>query len=408
MKDLLALIDVPAMILLLVQLPASLQFIGRLIKFPQKHPSIQKHSFTHDMDGSVSIVIPTLNEALRIGPLLKGLRSQGGEVREIIVVDSKSHDGTIELVEAAQQDDPRFRLIDDKSLPENWVGRPWALHTGYLHSSKDSEWILGMDADTEPEPDLVASLVKTTENLGYDMVSVSPKFILRHPGEFLLQPALLMTLIYRFFPNNSSNDHPERILANGQCFLCRRKVLSSIQGYNEARSSFCDDVTLARHIASQGYKVGFLDGAEFLKVRMYEGALETWKEWGRSLDLKDASSTSRLLKDLYLLTVLQGVPIIVILSSFFIALNSFLVGLNILLIMIRIMMLFAISPSYDLKVGSGAFLFWLSPIADPIAVIRIFLSSIKSPTEWRGRKYNNKLPAMEVSPYKGIFRKDYP
>lgn len=388
MKDLLTINHIPALILVMAQLPASLQFMWSLIKCPRKHLSIQIHSYTADIVGSVSIVVPTLNEALRIGPLLKGLSSQGKEVREIIVVDSNSQDGTIELVEAARLKDSRFSLITDETLPENWVGRPWALHTGYLHSSNESEWMLGMDADTEPEPALVVNLLKTAENLGYDMVSVSPKFVLNYPGEFLLQPALLMTLIYRFFPIDQASDRTDKTMANGQCFLCRRSVLASVQGYLKASSSFCDDVTLARYIASQGFKVGFLDGAELLKVRMYEGALETWKEWGRSLDLKDASSTARLFKDLYILSAIQGVPIIVVIVSLFYTLHPLLLGLNLLLLLIRILMLFAIRPSYDLKKGKGAFLFWLSPMADPIAVFRIFLSSIKSPKQWRGRKYN--------------------
>jgi len=386
MKDLLSFNYISALILVIAQLPASLQFMWSLLKCPRKHHSIQIHSFTADIISSVSIVVPTLNEALRIGPLLKGLSTQGKEVREIIVVDSNSQDGTIELVEEARLKDSRFRLITDESLPENWVGRPWALHTGYLQISAESEWMLGMDADTEPEPALVASLLKTAEKFGYDMVSVSPKFVLRYPGEFLLQPALLMTLIYRFFPID--NPKNEKIMANGQCFLCRRSVLASVQGYLKASTSFCDDVTLARYIATQGYSVGFLDGAELLKVRMYEGALETWKEWGRSLDLKDASSTTGLFKNLYLLSAIQGVPIIVVIMSFFYTVHPLLLGLNLLLLMIRMMMLFAISTSYDLKSGRGSFLFWLSPMADPIAVLRIFLSSIRSPKQWRGRKYN--------------------
>ena len=60
--------------------------------------------------------------------------------------------------------------------------------------------------------------------------------------------------------------------------------------------------------------MGFLDGAKVLKVRMYEGALETWKEWGRSLDLKDASSRAQVWGDLWLLSAVQGLPILVLLS----------------------------------------------------------------------------------------------
>jgi len=53
---------------------------------------------------------------------------------------------------------------------------------------------------------------------------------------------------------------------------------------------FCDDVTLARNVAALGSRWAFR-WRKVLKVRMYEGAAQTWKEWGRSLDLKDASSS---------------------------------------------------------------------------------------------------------------------
>jgi dolichol-phosphate mannosyltransferase len=187
-------------------------------------------------------------------------------------------------------------------------------------------------------------------------------------------------------------------MANGQCFLCRRSVLSQVDGYTSARSSFCDDVTLARNIAASGFKVGFLDGAKVLKVRMYEGAVETWEEWGRSLDLKDASSPAQLGGDLWLLLSVQALPLPIVLSYVFLSpllLYSpapllVLVGLNIFLIAIRFALLLAIAPSYDRTKAKGSWLFWLSPLADPLAVLRIFLSAFRTPTRWRGRSYGRQ------------------
>ncbi|MBD2571224.1 2'-O-glycosyltransferase CruG [Anabaena lutea] len=382
-----------SLLLLLIQVPATAILLSRLLKGPRRHPPIQPEQPTLDILGSVSVVVPTLNEALRISPLLAGLSRQSYEVREIIVVDSKSQDGTPDLVKAAQQKDPRFRLMTDDPLPSGWVGRPWALHNGFLFSSEGSEWFLGMDADIQPHPGLVASLVNTANAEGYDLVSLSPQFILKYPGECWLQPALLMTLLYRFDPTGIYTEQPERVMANGQCFLCRRSVLGAVSGYSSAKGSFCDDVTLARHIAAQGFKVGFLDGAKVLKVRMYEGAMETWKEWGRSLDLKDASSRAQIWGDLWLLSAVQGLPILILLG--FLPLLPLppllplhlLWGLNIFLLIIRFALLLAIAPSYDRNSAKGGWLFWLSPLADPLAVLRIFLSAFHTPREWRGRKY---------------------
>ncbi|TBR59552.1 glycosyltransferase [Mastigocladus laminosus UU774] len=396
MIDWFSIISTFSLLVLLIQVPAIAILLSRLLKGPLRHPPVTPQNPTPDILGSVSVVVPTLNEALRISPLLNGLSRQSYEVREIIVVDSNSQDGTPDLVKAAQQQDPRFRLITDDPLPPTWVGRPWALHNGFLHSCEASEWFLGMDADTQPSPGLVAGLVKTAIAQGYDLISLSPQFILKYPGECWLQPALLMTLLYRFDPAGINTQQPERVMANGQCFLCRRSVLAAVSGYTSAKSSFCDDVTLARHIATSGFKVGFLDGSKVLKVRMYEGAMETWKEWGRSLDLKDASSRTQLWADLWVLTSTQALPILLILSYLLFSPHLpfspnpplVLLGLNLFLLVVRFGMLLAIAPCYDRTQSMGGWLFWLSPLADPLAVVRIFLSAISTPRQWRGRNYH--------------------
>jgi dolichol-phosphate mannosyltransferase len=387
---------------LLFQGTATPILLSRLLRGPRRCPPLEPKIPTAEQLGKVSIIVPTLNEVDRIEPCLAGLSRQSYEVREILVVDSNSQDGTQETVKATAAKDPRFRLITDDPLPLGWIGRPWALHTGFLHSSVESEWVLGIDADTQPQAGLVASLLAAAEAGDYDLLSLSPQFILQYPGEWWLQPALLVTLLYRFNPAGVKAQLPGRVMANGQCFLCRRSVLQQLGGYASAANSFCDDVTLARHAASQGFQVGFLDGAKVIRVRMYEGAVETWREWGRSLDLKDATSAAQLWADLGLLVMVQGLPLpaaILLLSSLVLG-YSFptsiaAAGLNLFLLLIRFALLVAIAPSYTCssQFAPASWLFWLSPLADPLAVLRLFLSTQQRPTQWRGRSYNAQKPA---------------
>jgi dolichol-phosphate mannosyltransferase len=381
--------------LLLCQGAASLILLSRLVKGAVRRPPLTPKTSTPDRSRSVSVVVPTLNEVDRIAPCLLGLSQQGDEVREILIVDSNSQDGTPELVKEAARADSRFNLMTDDPLPAGWVGRPWALHSGFLGSSPESEWILGVDADTQPQPGLVASLIAAAVEEGYDLVSLSPQFILTDAGEWWLQPALLMTLLYRFDSSGVRAQSPDRIMANGQCFLCRRAVLERLGGYTSAAGSFCDDVTLARNAARQGFQVGFLDGAKVIRVRMYAGMAETWREWGRSLDLKDATTPTQLWSDLALLFLVQGLPIPLTIALWSLGEwgYSFLtlqlaIDLNLFLVAIRFALLLAIYPSYDRDQFSlAALCFWLSPLADPLAVLRIFLSAFQQPKQWRGRVY---------------------
>ncbi|WP_017661783.1 2'-O-glycosyltransferase CruG [Baaleninema simplex] len=415
--------DVLIFVLLLIQLPAVAILLSRLLEGPTRKPPLQPQTVSSESVGTVGIVVPTLDEAHRIRPCLQGLSQQGHEVRQIVVVDSNSQDGTVDIVKERAQFDPRLCLIQDDPLPSGWVGRPWALHNGYAYlsgtplseppvasgsnCSRDArpvEWILGVDADTRPAPGLAASLVAEAEAEGYDLVSLSPQFILKHPGELMLQPALLMTLVYRFGPTGSRSDSSERVMANGQCFLVRRSLLEELDGYTCARRSFCDDVTLARTAAARGFKVGFWDGSTLLKVRMYEGAMETWREWGRSLDLKDAASSGQTWGDVWFLSCVQALPPLVVVAGIVASLfadaspfptvslspASLLFYLNSGLLAIRFALGIAIAPSYDLRDARLSWLFWLSPLADPLAVLRIWKSASEIPTQWRGRVYGEE------------------
>lgn len=385
-----------AIVLLAVQLPMVAVLLSRLVQGPFRRPPLAPARPDPDLLGTVSVVVPTLNEANRIRPCLEGLIRQGYEVREILVIDSRSSDDTQSVVSAYQAYDPRLRLLEDDPLPQGWIGRPWALDYGFRQTSAASTWVLGIDADTQPQPGLVAALVKAMVSERYDLVSLAPRFILKHPGEFWLQPALLMTLVYRFGPAGSPSGSAQRVMANGQCFMVRRSLLAQLDGYQAASSSFCDDVTLARYAAAQGARVGFWDGTRLLKVRMYEGMVETWREWGRSLDLKDAAPAAQIWWDWLFLAFVQGLPWVIapgvfavrqLLPTAWSLPLQILLVMNASLLLVRLGMQAAVASAYDRQGAPGAWAFWLSPLADLAAVVRIGLSSLQRPTQWRGRQY---------------------
>lgn len=377
MLTLLAVVQGAALVLLLL----------RLLPGRRRRPPVAPRDSADPAAGDVSIVVAALDEAHRIGPCLAALERQGPLVREILVVDSGSRDGTGEMVLAASRRDPRIRLLRDDPLPPGWVGKVWALQHGLRHAT--GTWVLGIDADTIPDPGLAGGAVTAAVANGYDAVSFSPRFQIGTAAERWLQPALLVTLVYRFGATGTDVD-PERVMANGQCFLARRTALLEAGGYTSARASFCDDVTLARHLARSGRRVGFLDGSRLYDVRSYTSARETWREWGRSLDLKDASSRPRQWGDVAFLAVVQGTPLPVLVVAALLAATAHfppalapLVATSALLVAVRVLLQLALAGSYERR----GLAFWLSPAADPLAALRIVLSTIRRPTRWRTREY---------------------
>ena len=338
-------------------------------------------------DTTVSVLLPTLNEGRRIGSCLAGLHAQGPPLTEVIVIDSGSTDDTRAQVDAMRAIDERFRLIDDRPLPDGWIGKVWALERGRAEAA--GEWLLGIDADTEPRPGLVAGVVAAARARDYDMVSFSPRFAGMTAAEQWVQPAILTTLVYRTGAAGVGRIRPDRLLANGQCFLARASVLAEGGGYAPARASFSDDVTLVRDYAGRGWRVGFLDGSRLYVVRAYESLGQMWREWGRSIDLQDSTTRVRQLVDSLLLVFAQALPLPLLIALAAGLIRSTpnvidaLVAVNAAFVLVRVLMLGALAGSYE----RPGVTFWLSPLADVPAVFRVVLSTLRRPHAWRGRRY---------------------
>ncbi|MFN5513489.1 MAG: glycosyltransferase family 2 protein, partial [Cyanobacteriota bacterium] len=108
--------------LLLAQGSAVLILLSRLLKGARRRAPLKPQPRGDIKPASVSVVVPTLNEVRRLEPCLQGLATQGPGVREMLVVDSRSQDGTREKVLLWRQQEPRLELLTDDLLPPGWVG----------------------------------------------------------------------------------------------------------------------------------------------------------------------------------------------------------------------------------------------------------------------------------------------
>jgi dolichol-phosphate mannosyltransferase len=371
--------------LLCIQFLAMVVLVRRLLPARHRQPPITPHA-RRVAPGSVSVIVATLNEAQRIAPLLDALCRQGPSMLEAIVVDSNSTDGTRTLISEAAARDARIRMITDDALPSGWIGKVWALQSGLQHAR--APWVLGLDADTEPVSSLTDAVVGAATRTDLDVVSFAPQFAGQAVGERWLQPAMLVALVYRTgAPGLRIASH--RLLANGQCFLCKRDVLIEAGGYGPAHKSFSDDVTLARHLSKFGLRVGFLDGSLLIQVRSYVSLRQLWTEWGRSFDLKDSNTHLRQAADVILIWLVQGLTLPLIGLSLVQLLRNggrlwfALLAINALALGIRCAMLFALRRNYEAR----GLPFWMSWTADTTAAIRLTLSSVGKARNWRGRAY---------------------
>jgi dolichol-phosphate mannosyltransferase len=108
--------------------------------------------------GKFALVIPTLNEAGNIEPLMDRIRTALDPIAyEIIVVDDGSTDGTREIVSACSDSDPRIKLL----VRKNQKGLAGAVIHGWRHTDAD---LLGvMDADLQHPPEVLPSLLRAIQ-----------------------------------------------------------------------------------------------------------------------------------------------------------------------------------------------------------------------------------------------------
>ncbi|CAN5860588.1 glycosyltransferase family 2 protein [soil metagenome] len=318
---------------------------------------------------SITVVIPARDEIARLGPLLAALQTASG-VAEVIVVDDESTDGTADLAARAGA-----TVVAGRPLPTGWVGKAWALQQGLAAAS--SEWVVTLDADTRPDPALPLALVERMRTDDSDLITAAGRFDCPTAPLRWLHPALLTTLLYRVAPPGALHSGPvHRRMGNGQCMAFRRATLIDAGGFAPVAHHTVEDVALVRGLAVAGYAVDLLDATSLLQVRMYESARSAWSGWGRSLSLPGVDPMSRRAADLFVVAVAQAAPLVR------------LVGrradpLDVVLLAVRLGTLVGTRRAY----GRRAAAYWLSPLADPLAVLALVCGLIARRQRWRGRVY---------------------
>jgi dolichol-phosphate mannosyltransferase len=368
-------------LLAVVQAVLAVSVIARLIRTGNGRRMRRQHA-PLDLAERVSVVVPVLDEAARLGPCLDGLIVQGDEVAEILVVDGGSTDGTPELVCRYAARDRRVRVIDATPIPPDRNGKAHGLHVGNVRSCPETPWLLTIDADVRPEPLLVRSLLAHATAEGVTALSAATLQRLSGPAEALVHPAMLTSLVYRYGIPGHATDRVDRVQANGQCFLVRKEVLQEVGGFAAVADSICEDVTLARAIAAAGHRVGFYETEGLVAVEMYGGWREAWDNWTRSLPMRDRFSGRRSDRGLAEVLLVQALPL---------WLAPFLVArlgrrhpaavLNVALACTRLGVLAGTARAYERRPWS----YWLSPLCDLPVALRLLSMARRRTHVWRGR-----------------------
>mgnify|MGYP001028954588 CR=1 FL=1 len=222
----------------------------------------------------VSLLIPARNEAHTIARCLDGTLRQTYPAYEVIVVDDGSTDATPLILSRYAERERQLRVVASAPLPRGWIGKCHACQQAA--TAARGEWLLFLDADTVPQPTLIAALLTHAQRQNFDMLTIFPFLELGSFWERLVMPPF-QALIYTLFPLarlNAPDARPDEIVANGQCILVRREVYQQIGGHGAVHSEVLEDVRLAQTARASGFRVGAAMGQQDLRVRMYTNGRE--------------------------------------------------------------------------------------------------------------------------------------
>jgi chlorobactene glucosyltransferase len=218
----------------------------------------------------VSILIPARNEDRNIERCLNSLRNQVYKNYEILVLNDNSTDHTMDIISRIAAEDSRVRVFNGKPLPDDWYGKPFALHQ--LTQEARGEILVFTDADTIHTPTSIAWAITNLQGLKADLVSGYIGQIFLTFGEIVTVP--LMFFLTGFAIPLFLNRFVKVVwfsAAIGQFIVVRRKVFEEIGGCEIFKKKTSEDIYMCRHIKGKGYNTRFLNITEHVKCRMYNG-----------------------------------------------------------------------------------------------------------------------------------------
>lgn len=202
-----------------------------------------------------TIVIPTLNEAEHIAPLIARLLPAGGPdfVAELIVADGGSTDGTVEIVRDLAADDRRIRLVDNAARIQSA-----GINTAVALADPASTAILRVDAHADYPADFVTRCLETLQRTGADSVVVRLVTTGRPGRGAWFQRAVAAALNSRAGSGGSAHrvGGVSGFTDHGHHAAFRRTVFAATGGYDESFVAN-EDAELDARIRASGRRIWF-------------------------------------------------------------------------------------------------------------------------------------------------------
>jgi hypothetical protein len=221
----------------------------------------------------VSVIVPARDEERLLGRCLASLAAQQYPALEVVVVDDHSSDRTRAVAESSGV----ARVVAAPDRPDGWTGKCWAAWQGARVAR--GEWLLFLDADAVLAPTCLRAALAAAGDA--DLLTLLPRARCATVLEAIVQPVLLMLLLWRDDPRRL-NDPREPAAAAPGAFLCfRRASYYRIGGHVAVRAELVEDRKLAERLKQWRLRLRVVAAPQQIETSRPIAARDLWRGWSR-------------------------------------------------------------------------------------------------------------------------------
>lgn len=389
------------LIVLFASILASISYLLSVHQATRQLPRVDglgmKDYSWHGTSPKISVIIPAYNEEENIQDCVESVlvgTQLPVELFEVWVIDDRSTDRTLEILQALQlqHSDPRLKILSGLPCPETqaWTGKNWACYQGAKCS--ESDFLLFLDADVRLQPNAVVATVQTAINRELDFITCIPTIVCGSLIEWLVQPLMFINVLVSFNSKVVKDPQTKTAYALGPFLFFRASTYQTVGGHKAVSDYIAEDVAFARKIKQAGFKMQPILGKNLASLRMYRNWHSLWEGWTKVLYVGAQRNVSVMLLLVIAMVQIYGIPWFGLLIALYQLLNAPLLAhwVEATLAGAAILLQYWIRRHGSQALGTSTKYWWLQGIGGLLIAVIAIASIIKTETgwgwTWRGRK----------------------
>ena len=219
-----------------------------------------------------AVIVAAKDEADTIEAPLRSLLAQADEDLAVVVVDDRSTDGTGQVLERLQSEDPKLERVRIDELPAGWLGKNHALARGAEAARAamgQPEFYLFTDADVVFQPGGLRAAINRATHERLDHLAGAPKVHAR--SWFLGGQVATFGVLFGLFTRPWSVPDPKSsaYCGIGALNLVRCSAYERAGGHEAIAMRIDDDLRLGQRVKATGGRSAFAFAGDIASLTWY-------------------------------------------------------------------------------------------------------------------------------------------